>query len=477
MLKWSWDYTWDERPVESNFVTLEALRPHANLKTLIIDSNTGGKIPTWLEDGSLSSLETLEIRQCCKWDISLLGQLKSLKILRLHELLQRHVDLHPGRDVHQLFPCLRILDIICCSGFVEVHQSRSSTSSSSLASLRIINCPRLTTLQVGLLAHRSQIQLQALHELIIRHCTELVHLPDHGFSALVSLRTLHIEDCPKLRHQPADDSGPTLPSSLIDFEVIKCAGLISDSFFIGMGRLHSLSSMEIKGEPAFDEDCPPEHLPVFTTLPWGLLQHLKSLKELEIVDCSWLTTLGLQALVSLKRLKVAGCPRLAACSSPSDKSPMLLEYLEIKDSSLQILNGELLHSLINLQELKIVWCHQLVNFPNEMEEKLHCLVSLKRLFIDNCRILQSLPRELATIPSLEEVCVTYCNNIQSIPEKGLPASLFMLVINRCRYLKQRCKKDGEDWSKISHVFYIEIDKRNVKEETLSETASFEESNW
>ncbi|KAH7662655.1 P-loop containing nucleoside triphosphate hydrolase protein [Dioscorea alata] len=373
VLQWSWDYTWDGRPVESKFATLEALRPHANLKTLIIESNTGGKIPTWLEDGSLSSLETLEIRHCYDWDISLLRQLKSLKILRLYGMLRtQHVDMHNDRDVHQLFPCLRILDISRWPGFFE---------------------------------------------------------------------TLHIKDCPKLRHQPADNSGPTLPSSLIDFKVLKCAGLTSDSFFVGMGRLHSLSSMVIKGEPAFDTDCPPEHLPVFTTLPW--------------------------ALVSLKRLKVAGCPRLAACSSSSDKSPMLLEYLEIKDSSLQILNGELLHSLINLQELKISECYELVNFPNEMEEGLHCLVSLKRLFIDSCYSIDSLPRELATIPSLEEVCVTDCHSIESIPEKGLPASLSMLIINRCGYLEQRCDKDGEDWSKISHVFYIEIDKRNVREETFS----------
>ncbi|KAH7662651.1 P-loop containing nucleoside triphosphate hydrolase protein [Dioscorea alata] len=495
VLCWSGDFERDGGPIESNFATLEALRPHANLKTLIIVSNTGGKIPTWLEDGSLSSLETLEIHDCYDWDISLLGQLKSLKILRLYGLIgTQHVDMHNDRDVHQMFPCLRILDMDSCSGFFEVpltleamqlsmmwlptlprlHQSRSSTSSSSLASLRILNCPRFTTLQAGLLAHESQIQLQALHYLIIQYCSELVHLPDHGFSALVSLKTLRIEDCLKLRHQPADNSGPTLPSSLIDFKVLKCAGLTSDSFFIGMGRLHSLSSMVIKGGQTFAHS-PPEHLPVFTTLPCGLLQHLKSLKELEIVGCLWLTTLGLQALVSLKRLKVAGCPRLAACSSPSDKSSMLLEYLEIKDSSLQILNSELLHSLINLQELKISQCHQLVKFPNEIEEGLHCLVSLKRLFIDSCDNIDSLPRELATIPSLEEVCVTDCHSIESIPEKGLPASLFMLIINGCRSLKQRCKEDGEDWSKISHVIYIEIDERNVREETLSETASSEES--
>ncbi|KAH7676426.1 RNI-like protein [Dioscorea alata] len=495
MLEWSWDYSWDRSPIKSHLAALEGLRPHATLKDLIIWNNCGAKFPTWLEDGSLSSLETLEILNCLNWDLSLLGQLKSLKILRLDGLLEvQPVDLQHNRDDDGLFPCLRILVMSRCSSSIEVpltleamqlymvslptlprlHKSRSSTSSSSLASLQITECHGLTTLQVGLLAHQSQGQLQALHNLIIQSCTELVHLPDHGFSALVSLKTLRIENCPKLRHKPVDNNSATLPSSLVDFKVIRCAALTSDSFFIDMGSLHSLRSMVIKGEPAVDEDHPSEHLPIFTSLPWGLLQHFKSLKELQIVDCEWLTMLGLQVLVSLKRLKIAGCPRLFACSSPSDKSPMLLEYLEIKESSLHILNGELLQSLINLQELKIMECDELVNFPNEMEEGLPCLVSLKRLFIHQCSSLQSLPCELATIPSLEEVCITECSSIRSIPEKGLPASLFMLVIRNCRYLQQRCKKDGEDWSKISHVFYIEIDNRNVKEEALSEIGSSEE---
>ncbi|KAM0932212.1 putative leucine-rich repeat domain superfamily [Dioscorea sansibarensis] len=79
---------------------------------------------------------------------------------------------------------------------------------------------------------------------------------------------------------------------------------------------------------------------------------------------------------------------------------------------LEILNGELLRILINLQELQFINCRALVSFPNEMEEGLHCLVSLKRLFIDRCRRLRSLPCGLATIPSLEESCITDCNYIQ-----------------------------------------------------------------
>ncbi|KAJ0979931.1 hypothetical protein J5N97_015405 [Dioscorea zingiberensis] len=496
-LNWSRDfYEWDGTPIESNDAVIEGLKPHPNLKELTIRSHGGAKAPTWFEDGTLSSLETLQIFDCRNWDLSLIGQLKSLKTLRVEGLLGlQHIGLKNEGDDGQLFPCLRILDISRCSNLIGVlplpltleamrlymvglsnpprlQQCRSSTSCSSLVSLHISNCDRMTTLQVGVLDRQSQYQLQALHNLVIQDCDELIDLPDHGFSALMSLKTLRIQNCPKLRYKPLENGSASLPSSLIDFKIIKCAHLANDSFFMGMGRLDSLTQMVIKGKPDQDKDRSPKH-PLFTSLPWELLQHLKSLKELEIVDCEWLVMFGLQALVSLKRLKITGCPNLTACSSPSDAAPMILEYLEIDNSSMKMLNLDLLGRLSFLHELKIMNCRDLVSFPKEMEG-LHCLASLKRLYIHNCINLLALPHDLVAIPALEELCITECSRIQSMPEKGLPATLFMLVIKDCRHLKQRCKKEGEDWPKISHVFYIEVDGRNVKEETLSETASADE---
>lgn len=147
-----------------------------------------------------------------------------MKILRLDGLLKvQPVDLQYNKDDDQLFPYLRILDMSRCSSSIEVpltleamrlykvglltllrlHQTRSSISSSSITPLQISVCQRLTTPQVGLLARQSQGQLQAFHNLVIQDCTELVHLPDYSFSALASLKTLCIENCPTLRHKQA----------------------------------------------------------------------------------------------------------------------------------------------------------------------------------------------------------------------------------------------------------------------------------
>ncbi|XP_039128026.1 LOW QUALITY PROTEIN: putative disease resistance protein RGA3 [Dioscorea cayenensis subsp. rotundata] len=499
-LNWSLDYfSWDGHPghpIESNDAVIEGLKPHINLKELTIRSNGGTKLPTWLKDGSLSNLETLEIFECRNWELLLIGQLKILKTFRVEGLpVLRHVGLKNEDDDAQLFPCLQILDMSRCSSLIGIiplpltleairlnmvglftlpilQQIKSSTSYSSLASLHISSCERLTTLQAGLLEHQSQCYLQALHNLVIQDCDELVYLPEHGFSALMSLKTLRIGNCPKLRYKPSKNDSATLPSSLIDFKVIKSAALINDLFFMSMTNLHSLTSMVIKGMPDREEDQLPKH-PVLTSLPWELLQHLKSLKQLEIVDCEWLVNLGLQALVSLKSLKITGCLNLIACSSSSDSAPMVLEFLEIDNSSLKMMSLELLSRLTSLHELKFMNCEDLVMFPKEME-CLNCLTSLKRLYIHNCDELLSLPHDLALIPSLEELFITECSSIQSMPDMGLPASLMILVIKDCRRLKQRCKKEGEDWPKISHIFYIEVDGRNVKDETLSETASADE---
>ncbi|KAJ0981247.1 hypothetical protein J5N97_009502 [Dioscorea zingiberensis] len=153
---------------QANDAVIDGLKPHPNLKKLTIRSHRGAKAPTWFKDGMLSSLETLQIIQCQNWDLSLIGQLKSLKKLRMKGLLElQHVGLKNEGDDGQLFPCLRILDISICSNLIGVfplpltleamqlhnvglsnpprlQQCTSSTSCSSLGSLHISYCDRLT---------------------------------------------------------------------------------------------------------------------------------------------------------------------------------------------------------------------------------------------------------------------------------------------------------------------------------------------
>ncbi|KAL8239793.1 hypothetical protein R6Q59_016360, partial [Mikania micrantha] len=42
-----------------------------------------------------------------------------------------------------------------------------------------------------------------------------------------------------------------------------------------------------------------------------------------------------------------------------------------------------------------------------------------------------------------------------------------LVILGCKHLFEKCKKDkGEDWSKISHIPYIEIEAKTLQQEKI-----------
>ncbi|KAJ0979926.1 hypothetical protein J5N97_015400 [Dioscorea zingiberensis] len=464
-------------------LVLEALKPHPNLKELSIANYLGTKTPSWLEDASLCNLEFLSFRACQNLDL-VLGRLQSLKTLRVigSRKLQglRPRAWNGGEDI-QLFPHLCVLEIKRCSSLVELiplpptleklkleyvglevlpgfQQSKSSTLCFSLSSLHISGCPRLTTLQMGLLEHQNHQGLQVLHSLRIIGCPKLVYLPDHGFSSLVSLKYLHIENCEFLGYRPVDNANANLPSSLIELKIIECPRLTNDSFLEGLERLHSLTCLVIRDAiKAFSSSNQPRQHPQLRSLPGDLLQHLKALEELEIANCEGLELLGFQSLVSLKKLKIYCCPKLAACSSPADTAPLPLEYLEIQLCSLVMFTDGVLRRLTSLVVLKLMHLRKFKCFPKSMEELFQCLVSLKELHIYGCSSLQSLPDDLASIPSLKELYIVGCYGLQCLPEKGVPPSLELLVIQNCSALGLRCQIEGEDWPKISHVFFVQVD--------------------
>ncbi|KAH7670284.1 P-loop containing nucleoside triphosphate hydrolase protein [Dioscorea alata] len=490
-LHWSWHSPEDDISGESDDSVLEGLQPHQNLKELQIYSYSGAKTPSWLQDGYLTNLEALEFFCCWNLDLQLIGQLhclKSLKIEHLRKLRQVGHGVCEGEEEnHHLFPQLRVLHLIRCPSLKELiflpttleelklekvglvklpilHHSKSTTpSSSSLLSLRILECHRLTTLQRGLLGHQNQHQLRVLETLQIEECRKLIYLPKHGFSALESLKLLSIRKCMKLRYMPVENSTATLPSSLNNLNIIDCPALTSDSFLMGLERLHSLSSIFIRGGMLdFQEEYSP-HNPVLTSLPGELLQHLKALTRVAITSCYELENLGIQSLESLKNLRIQRCPNLLSCSSSVDNDESLpLEFMEIKHTPIEFINRKLLGRLTSLRELQIVDVG-MVTFPVEIKDGLHCLVSLKTLHIPECTKLKSLPDELASIPRLEELYLTECRAIKSLPEKGLPLSLSMLVIEYCTLLSWRCERGGADWDKIENIFFVQVCGLNVKD--------------
>ena len=86
--------------------------------------------------------------------------------------------------------------------------------------------------------------------------------------------------------------------------------------------------------------------------------------------------------------------------------------------------------------------------------------TLTSLFISRFQNLESLASlSLQTLTSFEELRISDCPKLQSIlpREEPLPATLSQLYLRNCPVLKQRCSKEkGEDWPKIAHIPYVEI---------------------
>lgn len=142
-------------------------------------------------------------------------------------------------------------------------------------------------------------------------------------------------------------------------------------------------------------------------LPDGLLQPLKSLKELRIQHSYRLEALekevGLQYLVSLQHFEILCCPKLVCF--PEEGLPSALQYLSLGVcNSLQSLPTGL-ENLASLEELSIAKCPKLVTFP---EEKLPS--SLKNLRISACADLVSLPKRLDQLPNLQHLEITPARN-------------------------------------------------------------------
>lgn len=64
---------------------------------------------------------------------------------------------------------------------------------------------------------------------------------------------------------------------------------------------------------------------------------------------------------------------------------------------------------------------------------------------------------LKKLESLKTLEISCCEKLQSLPVDGFPSSLSFLCIKSCPLLKPKLQnKNGEDWSKITHISCVEI---------------------
>ncbi|CAL4993330.1 unnamed protein product [Urochloa decumbens] len=276
---------------------LESLKPyHQSLKVLRLKNFNFDTYPSWLGSTSFSKLTELLLHNCRSQHCPTLGELPSLKTLKICGIEQVE---HIGREFCSLnlgvkgFPSLSRLSMEDMYGLqewsgVEVGDfPRLETLSfwcsfelrslplvcfTSLRELALYNCTSLGTFQT----------LCSLHELRISTCARLTELP-----ALPSLQSLELFDCPSL------DTLGHFPSLTV---LSLHAPFKEETLYRLVNANITIRRLSVWSDTLFSIHLDPRYLP--------------SLTELMLRGCNLRYCDELGSLSSLKKLNVRGSPRL-----------------------------------------------------------------------------------------------------------------------------------------------------------------------
>ncbi|XP_058721433.1 putative disease resistance RPP13-like protein 1 [Vicia villosa] len=382
--------------VESNVSVLDAFLPNNNLKRLTIENYSGNMFPNWLSGCDLPNLISLKLQNC------------------------NGIKIFGNNSTNVPFKSLEVLEFnfvseweewLCIDGFP------------LLKELSITCCPKLK----GALPQH----LPSLQKLMIRGCKMLaVSIPicDNIIELRISNcdRTLINELSSNLKEFRLDGNqyvefsmdhlikNPILEVLDLDFkDFVECPSL-------DLCCYNSLSYLSITGWR-------------FSSLPISL--HLfTNLCILKLFDCPRLESFPMGGLPSnLESLLIYNCPKLIASR---------------EEWGLFQLNS-LTHFIVSddFENVK--------SFP---EQNL-LPPTLTDLYFSKCSKLRILNyKGFLHLKSLGSIWIDNCPSLESLPEEGLPNSLYNLYIENCPLLEEKYKKEGgERWHTISHIPKVKID--------------------
>ncbi|XP_078154175.1 putative disease resistance protein RGA3 [Carex rostrata] len=328
---------------------IDNLQPHSNLKELEIEGYAGHIPPIWMMDSSHLYLSSLTLSCCPNWEtLPFLGQIPHLKLLSLSvmnnvkevdyscdstsdcafpSLEKLHCDDMPkweswaATHISYGFPNLKELVITVCpnqpklpaipsslfkfkvnnvgiNSLPDMHHGSSITTpapscmKSSLGVVDITNCPKLTSLN-GFM-QQENLDLQALKDLTITHCENLVQLPTGAFGNFVSLKHLSIRDIPNL--VIVDNQSILLPIKLESLKMGNC-GELDVPLLESASPLPALATLYIKNSEHIT--CIPSSENAFTSLSNLKIKRCNKLIELSSMQQAHTVNPG-NNLVSLK---------------------------------------------------------------------------------------------------------------------------------------------------------------------------------
>ncbi|KAL0006882.1 hypothetical protein SO802_008384 [Lithocarpus litseifolius] len=397
-----------EVDVGSNEVSVEALEPHQNLRSLELNGYTGVKYPSWL------------------------SLLKNLVRLML-DSMKNSQDVLP---LHQ-FPSLKTLWLFDAPSLDYVSLASESFKLPPLEFLTIGSCPNLK----GWWKRRNDSLEEDEDDADNYGEISTITAKNHSQPSFSHLSHLNISDCPTLSSMPLFPYLEELNlqnSNLRPLERTISMGMISTASQENPTLAESTSYAPSSSSTLAASFTPLSNL---KSLGIGMiegsdnhfLQHLTALEELSLYNYNGdETELEWQWLRKLQYLKLSDHPKLASL-------PVALQQAT------------------SLRSLEISNCPSLTTLPEWIRE----IISLQLLRISDCPNLISLP----ALTSLNTLGIRSCPNLISLPAL---TSLKTLGIRSCPILVESCK--NQDW--VARIENLEGDLAPLKEEDPERSRGF-----
>ncbi|MED6224387.1 hypothetical protein PIB30_083455 [Stylosanthes scabra] len=392
-LKLKWLPDGDNVDAESERDILDKLKPHRNMKELLIDGYRGEIFPNWFS--CCSNITKLSVVRCknCR-ELPSLGQLPSLQELIIFEL--------DG------------LERIGC----EFYKNNESPI-------------------------QQETPFKALRSLVLggMHRLREWHFPDE-FDGFPKLEKLLIADCPVLTGD--------LPAHLQDLKELYIGGC--EELTRSLPRAPKLNQLLVTATPASTEEPKPHEVIIEETrlakFVLECLPHIQSssLHTLRIRDCCIAISISGDDLPdSLQSLQIGNCSKLTFSEQLQHKS--LTEIVVYNCDSLTVFP---LGALPNLKTLGIGGC---INMECIVVPQ--ALPSLRVLQISQCPRLVSMPPLRLAASRLEELCIEKCPEMDSFGEECLPPSLTTLKIYYCQKLEKWITSNSLQSEGLTHLSLCE----------------------
>ncbi|KAK1364885.1 Disease resistance protein RGA1 [Heracleum sosnowskyi] len=437
LLKLVWSNSKDEVEETNDEDVIEGLKPHTSLKELTIDYFKGRKFPQWIR--MLTNLVKITLRNCKRCErLPALGHFPNLRQMEINGMNNVKVI---GSHSYGGLGNGELSDIAAVKTVTTMYPS--------LTKLLLLDLPNLEKWLEPFTGGEDQssvLVFPKLEELCIQNCSKLKSIPSSYLPSLKDFKIIDLDNSILLQ------SMSRKVSSLTDLRIEN----------IGNGGGGSFSSYSLYMDSILDK---------------LLKNNLMSLKSLKLWACQGLTRLTLGA--ALENIVVVNCPDLK--STTLVKGSGALECLRIdqcRSLSNCVFVQSLSSTLVRLslgpfsEELdEFLWPFS-SSFPNlifllligwekvklilpELQPDDHLFSTFPALthleIIDFPRV-KFFPDSLAKLPSLKELYLQNCKNLESLPTFNESYSLKCLKIADCPILKEKYKDGTLSGSfKIQHI--------------------------